>query len=442
VVCCGDDWQAAAEVQVFGYTHSPASGTHPVFAGDLIRGASRGKPFWRAEAVGNSQWSGRRLGCPQPEKDAMADPDNIRLDCLLSLACGARAYQTPRWRPLLDGPLFGAFGWYAMDGSRTERSAEIVALARWANQRDVQALWKARPVRGDVACVLIAESQAFCYAMYGDTEAYARSVYGAHRAFTHRNVQCDLAQPDQIHDYAIAYVPMPVAMGDATLSHLLAWAHQGGHLVLEGCAAYFNDLAHAFPQQPNRGLAEAAGCVERSVSFALDRHDDLHIRTEVGHMPCGIYWQSYQARGGNALGHYDDGSVAIVRKAHGAGSVTLGGSMPAYAYEQRRSDIGLSWFGGLLPGTGREPHVGGGGQLMLARLWTSPESYFLWAINLDGKPCSAELTLATNHQSLDQMRVLRGEPSALRLADDRMYSSALSVSVPPRDALIAAWPAI
>ena len=27
-----------------------------------------------------------------------------------------------RYRPLLDGPLFGAFGSYGMDGSRTPRS--------------------------------------------------------------------------------------------------------------------------------------------------------------------------------------------------------------------------------------------------------------------------------------------------------------------------------
>ena len=35
-----------------------------------------------------------------------------------------------RWRPLLDGPLFGAFGAYGMDGSRTPRSDMASRMAQ------------------------------------------------------------------------------------------------------------------------------------------------------------------------------------------------------------------------------------------------------------------------------------------------------------------------
>lgn len=49
---------------------------------------------------------------PMLEKDRMCEPENIRLDCMITLAAEARGYMNPRWRPLLSGPLFDSFGWY------------------------------------------------------------------------------------------------------------------------------------------------------------------------------------------------------------------------------------------------------------------------------------------------------------------------------------------
>ncbi len=45
-----------------------------------------------------------------------------------------------RFRPLLDGPLFGAFGSYGMDGSRTPRSDMASKIAFWTNAPEQQAL--------------------------------------------------------------------------------------------------------------------------------------------------------------------------------------------------------------------------------------------------------------------------------------------------------------
>lgn len=59
----------------------------------------------------------------RPREDGrIARPEDIRIWTMVSLAAGARRIFFLRWRPLLDGPLFGAFGPYGMDGSGTDRS--------------------------------------------------------------------------------------------------------------------------------------------------------------------------------------------------------------------------------------------------------------------------------------------------------------------------------
>jgi beta-galactosidase len=143
-----------------------------MLAGDMIRMASDGREFWRAEAVGNSDWEGRGVVKDVPsrdafdravmsEKDFMADPSNIRFDALMSLAIGSRGFMNPRWRALQDGPLFDGYGWYGLDGSRTARSEEVKKLALWANDPRLLPLWKTQPVRGQVGLVILDDAEYF-----------------------------------------------------------------------------------------------------------------------------------------------------------------------------------------------------------------------------------------------------------------------------------------
>ena len=47
----------------------------------------------------------------RPREDGrIPDENDVRLWNLVSCAGGATGILYPRWRPLLDGPLFGAFG--------------------------------------------------------------------------------------------------------------------------------------------------------------------------------------------------------------------------------------------------------------------------------------------------------------------------------------------
>jgi beta-galactosidase len=427
-VCVGDDFRAAENCEVFGYTHYFGLGNTPLLSGDLIRGASRGKPFWRAEAVGGPQWFRRKPGEPKPGMDELDDPAAIRLDALISMATGATAYMNPRWRSLLDGPLFSAFGWYADDGSRTPKSDEIKRLAQWSKRADVLPLWRMKPARGDVALVLVDESQDWCYAFQGDTSVYAACVRGAHRGLTAAGLSCDFAKADvaQLSDHRVAYVPFPVAMSASTMVTLLAWAQAGGQLVLEACAGYFDEQAHVFPQQPNRALGELFGPIVERSSFALDQHDGLKIKLNEGELPCALYRQIFQpAEGTETLGQYEDGSPALVRRSIGSGSITLIGSNPSYAMQKPLPPAALAWLRSLLPANAGDLVVA---QDHIIRFFTDDVGTAAWIIN----PTRQALTVALPVPS--KPIALRGELTA--------HDSSTAVAtalIPERDAVVLRW---
>src|SRR4051794_40650092 len=147
------------------------------------------------------------------------DEGDVRLWNLVSCAGGATGILYPRWRPLLDGPLFGAFGAYGMDGSVTPRAEMTGQVAKWANQH--VELWQtSRPVRGEVGIVFVPESEIFNFVQQGNTRHYAESARGACQAFFDSNIQADFVHVDDIAAYPLVYLPYPIHLKDATAKKL------------------------------------------------------------------------------------------------------------------------------------------------------------------------------------------------------------------------------
>ncbi len=132
-----NEWRSAAEVDSWGLTWIAArQGDEPwkqFQAVDLVRGGARGKPFWHAEAEGGPLWMQPQVIGRRIDDGRIPDAEDVRIWNLVSCAAGAKGLLYCRWRPLLDGPLFGAFGPFAMDGSPTPRSEMAGRVARWAN---------------------------------------------------------------------------------------------------------------------------------------------------------------------------------------------------------------------------------------------------------------------------------------------------------------------
>ncbi|HZC27807.1 MAG TPA: beta-galactosidase [Actinopolymorphaceae bacterium] len=440
-----DDWRAAAEVDSYGLTwgssrHGDESWKQ-LHAMDLVRSASRGKPFWHAEAYAGPLWMQRQvIGKPRDE-GRIASPEDIRYWNLASFAGGASGVFYLRWRPLLDGPLFGAFGAYGMDGARTERSAMVSHMATWATAPERQPLWQSRPVHADVSILYAPESQLFAYAQQGSTDHYSRSVHGVYQAFFDSNIHADFVHvedlaADDSHDAAVnpalLYVPYPVMLSRASTDRLISWVDAGGTLVCEGCPAYFSDHGRVGATQPNNGLDQLFGARESYVEFTPDLLDDLTLSVDGSTVRGGIFLQAYEPTTGTPVGWYADGNVAAVDHVLGKGRTRLIGTFAGAGYDRHR-DIGTrDYFARLLGRAGLRQHVRVSDSRVIARLHAGDGGRYLWLLNPAREPVRVTATLAPSWEPIEKVRPHWGTAADVSLVDGR----SLDASVPARDAIM------
>jgi beta-galactosidase len=342
----------------------------------------------------------------RPREDGrIATPVDIRLWNMISFAAGATGWLCPRWRPLLDGPLFGAFGMYGLDGSRTPRSAMTSEIAKWANAPEQADLWKSRPVKGDVGIIVVPESQLFTYAQQGNTNFYANSARGAYQGFFKNNIQADWVHIDHINEYDFLYLPFPVMLTEKTASSLRAWVENGGILVSEGCPAYFGDRGRVGIKQPNFGLDVLFGVHESYVEFTPDILDDLTFESEGLMVYGGIYMQAYEPTTGTVAGRYKDGRIAVVENHFRKGRTRLIGTFPgagmhrlsslSHSSHSSHSDVASrQFFANLLRWAGKTPNIQVNDERITARIHYGEGGTYLWVVNPTWETLDVELTLS------------------------------------------------
>jgi beta-galactosidase len=380
-----DDWRAATEVESYGYTWgSSRHGDEPwkqCHAVDLVRASSRGKSFWHAEAYAGPLWMQSNVLDKPRDEGRIAVPEDIRYWDLVSFMCGATGLMYLRWRPLLDGPLFGAFGGYGMDGSRTERSEMASSVGKWVSAAEQESLWQSRPIRGEVGIVYAPETQIFTHAQQGKTEFYARSMQGAYQGFFDENIQADWVHIDDIDACDLLYLPLPYMLNGETAERLKKWVEEGGTLVSEGCPGYFGDRGHVGPTQPNLGLDELFGARESYVEFTPDLLGELKFNLSGIEVRGGISLQAYEPTEGTAVGWYDDGRVAAVDNAFGRGKTRLIGSMAGAGYATHPEDRSSAFFADVLDYAGAERNVRCSEPRITARLHDGEGGVYLWVAN-------------------------------------------------------------
>jgi len=378
-----NEWRSASEVDVWGLTWIAArKGDEPwkqFQALDLVRAGARGKPFWHAEAQAGPLWMQPQvIGRPRDD-GRIPDPEDVRLWNLVSCAGGVSGILYPRWRPLLDGPLFGAFAPFAMDGSVTPRAEMAGRVARWTNKHPE--VWQSHPVQGDIAILFVPESEIFNYVQQGDTSFYSQSARGVYRAFFDSNIQSDFVSLDDIAKYKLVYLPYPVMLKSETAAKLRSYVENGGTLVSEGLPGYFGDHGHVGTVQPNLGLDEVFGARQSYVEFTPDISDNLMLDVN-GHSIHGRYFrQEYELRGGKSVGRYANGHIAAVDHNFGRGRTLLIGSFPGAAYYLHHSASSREFFKGLLSLAGVSPQLAINDPTVQARLHQGSGGTYLWLTN-------------------------------------------------------------
>ncbi|MBK5293100.1 MAG: beta-galactosidase [Acidobacteriia bacterium] len=421
-----NDWRAAAEVETYGFTWVHArKGSQPwkqFHAVDMIRAASRGKPFWHAEFQGGPLWMQSEVTGRPLEDARKPDERDLRIWNMISFSGGVSGLLYLRWRPLLDGPLFGAFGPFGMDGSLTPRAEMAGKLARWSNAN--ADLWKSNPVKGDVGIAFVPESERFNFAQQGNTSNYAESARGAYMAFFDSNIQPDWVHIDHIAEYPAVYLPYPVMLSRKTAGQLRAYVENGGFLI-RGLPAYFGDAGRVGQKQPNYGLSEVFGTAEADVEFTPDLLEKLTWRLYDVTVGGRFYKQAYQPSTGKAIGWYQDGSVAAVENRFGKGRTVLMGTFPAASYFRNQQAGTRQAFQKLLPQPQRLRVTDAS---VIARLHEGGGGTVLWVMNpaRQAKPVSVQLNAGSWRKATDLWGNVRAE----------VKGSVLSMTVPERDAAV------
>jgi beta-galactosidase len=424
-----DEWRSAAGVDVWGFTWvASRRGSEPwkqFHAVDLVRAGSRGKPFWHAEAQAGPLWMQPQVTGRPRDDGRITDDKDIRLWNMISIAGGATGILYPRWRPLLDGPLFGAFGAFGMDGSVTPRAEMAGKVARWANANPD--LWKARPVRGEAGIVWVPESQIFNYVQQASTEHYAQSARGAYQAFFDNNIQADFVHIDHIAEYPLVYLPYPVHLTESTAKKLITYVQNGGTLVSEGLPAYFGDRGKVGTVQPNYGLDKLFGARESYVEFTPDLLEDYSMTVRGQTLPARYFIQEYEAAGGRAVGRHASGRTGAVENTSGKGRTLLIGAFPGAGYFRRPTQQARTFFAGLLDWAGIPRTLTVSDPLVKARLHRGAGSAVLYVIN----PTRQERPVV-----IELSDTIRGAKDVWENKPLRIDGRRLSVTIADRDAAV------
>lgn len=438
-----DDWLAASKVDLYGFTwvasrkgNEPWKQWHAV---DLTRAASRGKTFWHAETQGGPLWLQPQVIGRAKDDGRITEPEDIRIWQMITLAGGARGVLFPRWRPLLDGPLFGAFGPYAMEGSRTPRSDMASTIAKWANAPEQRELLESAPVQGGIGILVVPDTQVFDYLLNreGKNAFYEQSMWGAYQGFFDLGIQADWVHIEDIANYRVLYWPYPVMIGSQEAEVLQQWVASGGTLISEGCPAYFGDRGKVGTLQPNHGLDQVFGAVEDNVEFMPDISDAVSFEFGGVQVRGSIYNQSYRSAGGQVIGQYSDGSAAVVEHVYRKGKTMLVGTFPSAAYYYTHDDGNLQYFSRVLEWAGIQPHVTRSNAKLQVRLSRGTgDSLYIWAVNPHREAQNVELELSEAWGARNAEHVYWGT------AEWSQQGTRLQLTIPGRDAWVARLKAV
>jgi beta-galactosidase len=428
-----DDWLAASKVELYGLTWVPGrrgfKSWQNFFGPDITRAAARGKKWWHAERPAGPLWLQPQVLDRDKEDGRVMEPEDIRVLTMTSLAAGATGILNLRYRPLLDGPLFGAFGAYGMDGSRTPRSDMQSRIGKWANAAEQKALFEARPVKGDIGLLVIPEAQAWDYLLnhHHKPETYREAMWGAYRGFFDNGIQADWVHIDHIDEYDAIYAPYPIMLTAAHAKALAAWVEKGGKLISEATPGYFGDRGKVGTVQPHNGLDAVFGAREVDVEFMPDIGDRIHFALDGRPVHGGGFLQAYAATTGRERGKFDHGRVAVIENRFGSGRALLVGTHPGIAYFKTSSPDNLRYFADILAWTGKTQQVKLSNPALQGRLHSGANGSVLWVLNATRETQRATVSIGGKAAALGTIHW--GDAGAV---------TAEGLSVPPRDVVVIA----
>jgi beta-galactosidase GanA len=380
-----DEWLLTDPVDLFGTSTFPRwlmrddPAIH-LFHLEMTRDAAEGKPIWQAELQGGR---GRREGeasTPHPE------PASIKSWIWHNLAIGSKGVMFWQWRPELLGPESPGYGLCSPAGESTDRSAAAAEMAALIGR--FTELRESRPVSPSVGIVVSRKTPLLAFATERSMQLYADALLGAYRALLDKNVAVQFVHEDRLERDGVSpsieslYWPMPSYASSEVAQALEEFVRRGGLLVAEASPGAYAEHGRYAARVPSHGLSRVFG------AEVVDSDIADEIVMEIGEVRVRGAWGFDQLRPEDAavVGHFSDGSPAVVEHRFGEGRSVLIGSYPSLAYERTRDRETGAWIARAVTGSA-QPGLPG----MLTRRHEAGDRSLLFVLNTGESPLRAAI---------------------------------------------------
>ncbi len=395
---------------------------------DLVRSASaaNGKKFWQTELQGGQSGGGLvRSRTPRGEDTALWN--------WTAFMCGAKGLLYWQWRPELLGPESPGFGLCRLDGTSTDRTEAACWFARFMNAHPELA--ESEPIRGEVAILVLPESELFAFCADGRTDAYFHSVHGIYRALWNVNVQVDFCTIDGVAEYPLVFLPFPLMIEAVHADKLREYVHDGGVLVSDAAPGHFTDHGYTCMRVPGMGLDEVFGAVEDEMEYVptltLGDVPPPAIEWDSMTIGCSVYQEKLVPRDGTAVARYTDGTVAMVDNQFGRGKARLIGTCPGATYMETLDHEPELLIRDALRYAEVTPRIQPLDSVIKARLQKGPAGHFLWVLNTSCDSVTCDITLLpevgrfSRAEDIASSEMLPIRQSVVKVSLDRLRGSVL-----------------
>jgi len=322
---------------------------------DLVCSRMRGvnAPFWINEIYGNR---GMYVG-PLP-------PSYLRQTTYHAVAGGAKGIIYWQYRSERLTTESNDAGLVRINGEPTDRSREVARIVRVLKRNDAE-LAAAEPPHATVGIVYDFSSDLLSRietAAPGPVKVeqgrredypYKNALRGIHLALWELDVQADIVPSEEferILDYDAVYLPCPRMVSRERAAVLATYVEQGGLLISEPSPGMRDANAWVSPDVPPRPLDDLFGCRE---ALRVRTREARALTTDYGEIECppGLFLTALapaDEEGASAVGRWQNGDAAIVRRELGTGCTILLGAPLGEVYFATRAPAVLEWLCGTL----------------------------------------------------------------------------------------------
>jgi beta-galactosidase len=179
--------------------------------------------------------------------------------------------------------------------------------------------------------------------------------------------------------------------------------------------------------QPNYGLDEVFGARESYVEFTPDISNDLMLEVKGSKIYGRFFRQDYELRGGTAVGHYANGTIAAVEHTFGQGRTLLMGSFPGAGYYHHHAAPTRDLFATLVA-----PRLTIDDKTVQARLHQGSGGNYLWVTNQTRSNRTVKIGLAEDAANYKSGKDIWGNQNVA------IDGQQITVTVGARDAAVIA----